>query len=145
MTRISILTCSNCTQDLDCASFGCLKAMNSRTGFFAEYPDDEPIELIGIINCAGCPTIGAHEKIMRKVKGLADQGAEYLHFAYCITALCPFMKVFEKVIRESYPQLKIVHGTHPKHDNKLFQEKISELLCSPRNNIPELIKSRSGS
>lgn len=145
MTRIAILTCSNCTQELDCASYGCLKALNARTGFFAEYPADEPIELMGIINCAGCPTIGAHEKIMRKVNGLAELGAEYLHFAYCITALCPFIKVFEKIIKDSYPQLKIVAGTHPKHDNKVFQAKICELLCSPRNNIPGLIKSRAES
>ncbi len=56
MARIGILTCSNCTQDSNCASVVCLGDMRRRRGFFEPYPQDEPLDLIGIINCAGCPT-----------------------------------------------------------------------------------------
>ena len=59
MTRIGILTCSNCTQETNCASVVCLGDLRKRRGFFEQYPKDEPLDLIGIINCAGCPTLNA--------------------------------------------------------------------------------------
>ena len=52
MARIGILTCSNCTQECNCASVVCLGDMRKRKGFFERYAADEPLELIGIINCA---------------------------------------------------------------------------------------------
>ncbi|MFZ5648064.1 MAG: CGGC domain-containing protein [Bacillota bacterium] len=51
--RIGIITCSNCTGDLDCASVVCLGDMRRRKGLFKDYPREESLELIGIINCAG--------------------------------------------------------------------------------------------
>jgi predicted metal-binding protein len=42
--------------------------MRKRRGFFEQYPQDEPLDLIGIINCAGCPTLAAPEKIIKKVR-----------------------------------------------------------------------------
>ena len=66
MARIAILTCSNCTQDSNCASVVCLGDMRKRRGFFEPYPKDEPLDLIGIINCAGCPTLAAPEKILKR-------------------------------------------------------------------------------
>ena len=76
MARIAILTCSNCTQDSNCASVVCLGDMRKRRGFFAPYPQDQPLDLIGIINCAGCPTLAApawdvlgHAFIMEQIKG----------------------------------------------------------------------------
>ncbi len=46
-----------------------------------------------------------------------------------MTALCPFIKKYEKVILENYSELTIIHGTHTPVDNKIFQEKVKELLC----------------
>jgi len=46
-----------------------------------------------------------------------------------MTALCPFIKKYEKIIRENYPELAIIHGTHTPMDKKVFQEKVKELLC----------------
>ena len=69
MARIGILTCSNCTQDSNCASVVCLADMRKRRGFFASYPHDEPLDLIGIINCAGCPTLAAAGKNSPKESG----------------------------------------------------------------------------
>jgi hypothetical protein len=42
--------------------------MRKRRGFFEQYPQDEPLDLIGNINCAGCPTLAAPEKIIKKVR-----------------------------------------------------------------------------
>ena len=129
MARIGILTCSNCTQETNCASVVCLGDMRKRRGFFERYSKDEKLELIGIINCSGCPTLVAPEKILKRVKALAGYRLEALHFSYCMTALCPFLKKYEKIIQAKYPELTIVHGTHTPMDNKEFQSDVKELLC----------------
>jgi predicted metal-binding protein len=103
--------------------------MRKRGGFFNTYPKDEPLDLIGIINCAGCPTVAAPEKILKKVRALADFRIDALHFSFCMTALCPFIRQYEKVIGEAYPDLKIVAGTHKPIDKNEFQRGIKELLC----------------
>lgn len=62
MARIGILTCSNATQDLGCSSASCLADFRKRRGAFADYPKDEPLDLVGIINCPGWPTLTGSEK-----------------------------------------------------------------------------------
>jgi predicted metal-binding protein len=70
MTRIGIRACSNCTQDTNCASVGCLGDMKKRRGLFERYSDENDLDLIGIINCSGCPTLAATKKILKRVKAL---------------------------------------------------------------------------
>jgi predicted metal-binding protein len=129
MARIGILTCSNCTQDANCASVVCLGDLRKRKGLFERYKNEDKLELIGIINCAGCPTMAAPGKILKRTKALTGYRLDALHFSYCMTALCPFLKKYEKAIREQNPELTIVHGTHTPRDNKTFQEEIKEILC----------------
>ncbi len=129
MARIGILTCSNCTQEANCASVVCLGDMRKRRGFFAKYPKDEGLELIGIINCAGCPTLAAPEKILKRVRALADYRLDAIHFSYCMTALCPFMKKYAAIIAARYPDLEIVYGTHVPKDTAAFRKGVQELLC----------------
>ncbi|MEH0020971.1 MAG: CGGC domain-containing protein [Desulfobacter sp.] len=145
MARIGILTCSNCTQDANCASVVCLGDMRKKRGLFDRYSDEKDVDLIGIINCAGCPTIAAPEKILKKVGALAEYRLDALHFSYCMTALCPFIKKYEKVIREKYPDLTIVHGTHRPGDKTVFQKKVKELLCptvSSPQDMNDVIQNR---
>ena len=145
MARIGIITCSNCTQDANCASVVCLGDMRKRRGFFERYPAEEPLDLIGIINCAGCPTVAAPKKILRKVRAVAEFKLDALHFSYCMTALCPFIAKYEKAIKEEYPNLEIVLGTHKPIDRSEFQEVVKELLC-PSISLPramtDVIKAR---
>lgn len=129
MARIGILTCSNCTQDTNCASVVCLGDMRKRRGLFERYSNENQLDLIGIISCSGCPTLAAPEKILKRVDALAGYKLDALHFSYCMTALCPFIKKYEKVILENYSELTIIHGTHTPGDKKVFQEKVKELLC----------------
>ncbi|MDH4319988.1 MAG: CGGC domain-containing protein [Desulfobulbaceae bacterium] len=136
MARIGIITCSNCTQDANCASVVCLGDMRKRSGLFDRYPDDEPLELIGIINCAGCPTLAAPEKILKRVRSLTGYRLDALHFSYCMTALCPFLRKYEEVIRGQHPDLNIVHGTHTPRDNETFRREVGELLC-PKVFVPQ--------
>lgn len=129
MARIGILTCSNCTQDTNCAAVVCLGDMRKRRGLFERYPQDEPLDLIGIINCAGCPTLAAPEKILRRVRALAEYRLDALHLSYCMTALCPFIARYQKAIHQAYPDLEIILGTHKPIDEKEFRRGVKELLC----------------
>lgn len=138
MARIGILTCSNCTQETNCASVVCLGDMRKRRGFFERYKDEEKLDLIGIINCAGCPTLAAPEKILKRVKALAEYRLDGLHFSYCMTVLCPFLKKYQAVINETYPDLEIVHGTHTPKDKEQFRDDVKELLCPSATEIQDM-------
>ena len=133
MARIGILTCSNCTQETNCASVVCLGDMRKRRGFFERYKKDENLDLVGIINCSGCPTLAAPEKILKRVKSITNYKIDALHFSFCVTALCPFIKKDQKVIQEEFPDLKIVLGTHTPKDKKQFRKDMNELLCPTIN------------
>jgi predicted metal-binding protein len=129
MARIAILTCSNCTQDSNCASVVCLGDMRKRRGFFASYPQDEPLDLIGMINCAGCPTLAAPEKILKRVRAVAEFRLDALHLSFCMVALCPFIKSYTALIKREFSGINIVMGTHQPADRELFKQGVKELLC----------------
>ncbi|MCP3872555.1 MAG: CGGC domain-containing protein [Desulfobacteraceae bacterium] len=147
MIKIGLINCSNATQDLNCAAIGCLKALNNRAAYFADYPEGEPIELTGIISCAGCPTLSAPRKILKRVKSLIEFDIDVLHFSFCIKHGCPFKNKYEKVIKEKYPDLKIVHGSHADPDDAVdkFKANMNELLapsvCVPQD-MNDHIKKR---
>lgn len=113
--KLGILTCSNATQDLDCCSVSCLRDFNLRLGAFKNYPADQPLRLVGLINCAGCPTRSYPEKILRKVESLVRFGVSHLHFANCLAAFCPFVNIYHQVISQKYPDLQLIACTHEKH------------------------------
>lgn len=129
MARIGILTCSNCTQESNCASVVCLGDMRKRKAFFERYPKDESLDLIGIINCAGCPTLAAPEKILRRVKAVAEFRIDALHLSFCMTAVCPFINKYSEIIKQAYPNIELVMGTHKPGDKIMFQKGVKELLC----------------
>lgn len=142
MSRIGILTCSSCTQELDCASVVCLEDLRKRRGFFERYRSDDDLVLVGMINCAGCPTLGASDKILRKVNALAAFRIDAIHFSYCITALCPFKKKYADAISATYPDIEIVQGTHSPRDPAIFQEEVRAILCAPRKGMTAIIQGR---
>lgn len=130
MARIGIITCLNCTQDANCAAVVCLADLRKRRGFFERYPKDEPLDLVGFISCAGCPTLAAPEKILRRVKAIAEFKINALHLSYCMTAVCPFVHKYMEVIKENFPNLEIVLGTHQANSTKEeFRRGVNELLC----------------
>jgi len=143
MVRIGIITCSNCTQESNCASVVCLGDLRKRRGFFQPYPQDEPLDLIGIINCAGCPTMAAPEKILRRVRAVAEFNLDALHFSFCMTALCPFLHKYERLIKEEFPDINLVMGTHQPLDKSEFARGVKELLCqtlAPVQTMNDLIR-----
>jgi predicted metal-binding protein len=133
--KLGILTCSNTTKVLDCPVGACLKDMYERKGAFEEYESQE-IELVGIISCNGCPTITGEEIILPKIKSMIHYGATHIHLSYCMTAVCPFVKKYFKVIRDNFPDINVILGTHESHqtDDK-FRCDVGSMLKERKKTI----------
>ena len=141
--RIGMLSCWNVTQECDCASGLCLRDFRKRQGEFSRYPKDEKLELIGMINCAGCPTLRAPEKILHKVRALVEMNVDAIHLTFCMVSLCPFVRMYVDVIEEAYPMVSVVYGTHdPRVSSETFQEEVKGLFCAPRKGITDVISAR---
>lgn len=140
MARIGILTCSNATQDLGCSSASCLSDLRKRTGKFEEYPKDEPLDLIGIINCPGCPTLTGPDKLLKRVRGLTEFRVDVIHFTYCMKALCPFKEKYKAALEEAFPDIRIVVGTHREGlAPEAYREKVKRLFNQQEKTMADII------
>ena len=140
MARIGILTCSNATQDLGCSSSSCLSAFRKRQGAFSSYQDDEDLDLIGIINCPGCPTLTGPEKLIQRIRGLTEFRVDVIHFTYCIKALCPFKSKYKKALEEAFPNIRIFLGTHQVSiKDKDYRNKVKRLFSQDRKTMVDVI------
>ncbi len=140
MAKIGILTCSNATQDLGCSSVSCLSDFRKRKGSFADYPQEEKLTLVGIINCPGCPTLTGPEKLIGRIRALTDFGVDTIHFSFCVKALCPFKEKYKDSLEECFPNVKIVIGTHEEHvAPDEFRRRVKRLFCQPRKTMVDII------
>ena len=143
MVRIGILTCSNATQDLGCSSVSCLADLRKRRGAFASYPMDEPLDLVGIINCPGCPTLTGTDKLMQRIRALTEFKIDAVHLSYCMKALCPFKEKYKSSLEEKFPNIKFVVGTHEEHiTTDEFKKKIKDVFNQPRKTMVDIILNR---
>lgn len=143
MARIGILTCSNATQDLGCSSVACLADLRKRKGAFACYPQDEKLDLVGIINCPGCPTTIGPDKLLRRIRALTEFKVKAIHLSYCLMALCPFKKKYTEALKNAYPEINIVEGTHEEHiAHEEFRNKVRDVFCQPSKNMVDIILGR---
>jgi predicted metal-binding protein len=133
-TKIGILTCNNARQDLYCSSAMCLHDLREGNSAFKIYRETGGAELLGLITCDGCPTLAAPDRIVKRVKGLVDLGAEAIHMASCMMCACPFRNKYMGVLQAAFPTVKIVPGTHydekvdPEEGAKGFQAMIGPML-----------------
>ena len=143
MAKIGILTCSNATQDLGCSSVSCLADFRKRKGTFAEYPGEEKLTLAGIINCPGCPTLTGPDKLIERIRALTDFGVDTIHFSYCVKALCPFKEKYKDSLEESFPNIRIVIGTHEEHTTpEEFRRRVKKLFRQPRKTMVDIILNK---
>lgn len=141
MTRIGIMTCSNITQDLGCPACLCLKELRSKSGKFDRYDDD--IELVGIINCAGCPGILGEDKLINRIRALAELNIDAIHFSSCLIDFCPFKEKYRKMINEKYPDIEVVIGTHDPPEGvtpELFIQAVRDMVGKPKPSMIDLMK-----
>jgi predicted metal-binding protein len=143
MARIGILTCSNATQDLGCSSVSCLADIRKRRGRFAAYPREVPIDLIGMINCPGCPTLTGPEKMLKRIQALTEFRIDAIHFSNCVKALCPFREKYRTVFEEQFPHVRVVLGTHEEHiTDEEFRKRVGRLFSQTEKNMIDLILNR---
>lgn len=140
MARIGILTCSNATQDLGCSSVSCLSDLRKRRGSFADYPENESLDLVGIINCPGCPTLTGPDKLLQRIRALTEFKIDAIHFTYCIKALCPFKEKYKTALEETFPGVKIIIGTHEEHVTpEEYRRKVKKLFSQRCNTMVDVI------
>lgn len=145
MKKIGILTCTNTTQDLGCSSFKCLEDIYQNGGEFKRYETQGGTQLAGIINCAGCPTAVAPEKLLGRVRSLANIGVEAIHLSACMMALCPFKNKYIKLLETEFPQIDIVKGTHDanQQEGEMFMGWAKQTLSTLQNPMADLAEELS--
>lgn len=143
MARIGILTCSNATQDLGCSSVSCLADFRKRRGAFAQYPSEERLDLVGIINCPGCPTVIGPDKLLQRIRALTEFRINAIHFSYCIKSLCPFKEKYKEALEKTFPDIRIVIGTHEEHiTSEEFRERVRKLFSQQRKTMIDVILNK---
>jgi len=111
MKRVGILTCANASLKLSCCSALCKSDFKNRDGMFKSYPKDRELDLISIASCPGCPTDVAPGSLLRVVTALAKT-AQIIHFSSCIVALCPFKEKLMAPLKNKFPAITFIAGTH---------------------------------
>lgn len=109
--KVGIIRCMQ-TEDY-CPGTTDFRMIRERKGIFEGV--DEEIEMIGFINCGGCPG----KKSLLRAKELVKRGADTIVFASCIqkgTPIgypCPFAKKIKDIIAKNLGEkIKILDYTH---------------------------------
>lgn len=109
--KVGIIRCMQ-TEDF-CPGTTDFKMIANKTGAFADI--DEDIEIIGFINCGGCPA----KKSVLRARELVKRGADTIAFASCIqkgTPIdypCPFAKKMKTLVQQEVGEnIRILDFTH---------------------------------
>lgn len=108
--KIGIIRCMQ-TEDY-CPGTTDFTMIRERKGAFEGVTDE--IEIVGFINCGGCPG----KKAVLRARELAERGADTIVFASCIQRgnpigyPCPFAKKMKEIIAQDLPEIKFIDYTH---------------------------------
>ncbi|RGY98115.1 CGGC domain-containing protein [Clostridium sp. AM58-1XD] len=109
--KVGIIRCMQ-TEDF-CPGSADFKAIREKTGAFEGV--EEEIEIVGFINCGGCPG----KKAVLRAKELVRRGADTIVFASCIqkgTPIgypCPFAKRMKEIVAAAVgDEMKLIDYTH---------------------------------
>lgn len=109
--KLGIIRCMQ-TEDY-CPGTGDFMAVREKLGIFEDV--EEEIELIGFINCGGCPA----KRVVLRARELVRRGADTIAFASCIqrgTPIgypCPFSRKMKALVSEEVGnRVKLLDFTH---------------------------------
>ena len=109
--KVGIIRCMQ-TEDF-CPGTTDFKMIREKKGGFAGITED--IEIIGFINCGGCPA----KKAVLRARELVNRGADTIAFASCIqkgTPIdypCPYAKRMKTLIQEDLEEsVRFIDFTH---------------------------------
>ena len=109
--KVGIIRCMQ-TEDF-CPGTTDFRMIREKKGAFEGVEED--IEIIGFINCGGCPG----KKAVLRARELVNRGADSIAFASCIQKgtpigyACPFAKRMEDVIQNDLGDgIRLIDYTH---------------------------------
>ncbi len=109
--KVGIIRCMQ-TEDY-CPGTTDFKVIKEKEGAFSDVTED--IEIVGFINCGGCPA----KKTAMRAKELVKRGADTIVFASCISKgnpigyPCPFAQRMIDLVKKNIPQtIRIIDYTH---------------------------------
>lgn len=109
--KLGIIRCMQ-TEDY-CPGTGDFRAVREHSGAFSDVREE--IEIIGFINCGGCPA----KKAVLRARELVRRGADTIAFASCIqkgTPIgypCPFAAKMRQLIEKDLGgSVRIIDQTH---------------------------------
>jgi len=96
-----------------CPATVCIKVAGKKKGAFAG--TDEPVELVGVNSCGGCPG----KRAVLRAREMVKRGADTVAFASCITKgtpigmVCPFADEMIAAVRDDLGEkAEILDYTH---------------------------------
>ena len=109
--KVGIIRCMQ-TEDY-CPGTSDFKAIKAKTGVFEGVSED--IEIIGFVNCGGCPG----KRSVLRARELVKRGADTIAFASCIQRgnplgyPCPFAKMMRDIVSNDLSDsITILDYTH---------------------------------
>ena len=109
--KVGIIRCMQ-TEDF-CPGTTDFRMIREKKGAFEGVEED--IEIIGFINCGGCPG----KKAVLRARELVNRGADSIAFASCIQKgtpigyACPFAKRLKDVIQNDFGDgIRLIDYTH---------------------------------
>lgn len=126
MKKIGIFCCSKVTNKLGCSSAQCLYDLKNRTGSFERYAGGMEVELAGLVNCPGCPTQIAPERLINQMENLAEFQVDAIYFSNCMNTFCVSRYGYQSLIRRNYPEIEVVLGTGNPHITHAQQDMVEK-------------------
>lgn len=120
MEKILILGCKNTIDDICIGCSRCFVGFNKREGDFARYKDMDA-EIMGLLNCGGCPGAGIVTRLAQVKLWNAPMGEKptKIHIAPCIFQHCPHKDDMIRKIKAK-AGVEVIEGTHPYMPENIF-------------------------
>lgn len=115
LVKISIFCCSKVTQKLGCSSTQCLCALKNRIGAYSRHTRNAEVELVGLVNCPGCPSEIGPERLAKQIKNLAEYQVNEIYFSSCINTFCVFRYDYQALIERDYPEVEVIFDAGRPH------------------------------
>ena len=80
------------------------------------------------------------DKLLQRIRALTEFHIDAIHFTYCIKSLCPFKEKYKKALEETFPEIRIILGTHEEHITpEEFRHRVKKLFRQPRLSMADVI------
>jgi len=120
MEKVLIVGCKNAMDDVCIGCSRCLVGLNRKAGEFERY-QDQPVELMGLLNCGGCPGAAMVTRLVQvKLWNMPlEDKVTKVHIGPCVLDHCPYKETLITKIKAK-AGVEVVEGTHPYKPDQIF-------------------------